>query len=235
MGNSFFFRNCFITWLTQDSTSGLEENSIGFSLNCSLLYIQVYYLFLFKLQAIHQLLVQLQSISNLFIVLCHSWGNSWQYPPLKGPYSKDFIVYHIGPVNYPFCFLYPIFLFYLLQILTHFLLSLLYPFLGLFLMFSFLLLFLISIVFNSFPIFPNILYQIFCYPIYTVVLLYIFLVILLCDFLSSSFSLFFWSLLCILFQTYLLILVHSPDFSLVPKCLLLLYNLSIVPGIYLFL
>jgi len=58
--------------LTQDSSLELEENSIEFSLNCSLLYIQVHYLFLFKLQAVHQLLVQLQFMSILFIAFCHS-------------------------------------------------------------------------------------------------------------------------------------------------------------------
>ena len=159
---------------------------------------------------------------NLFIVLCHSQDNLWQYSPLKGPHPKDFIVHYIGPVNHPFCLLYSILLPYLLQILAHFLFSLLYPFLGLFLIFPFFLLFLISIVSNSFPIFPNIPYQISYHPIYIVVLLYIFLVILLCNLLSSSFSLFFWPLLCIFSQTYLPTLAHSLDFLLVPKCLLLL-------------
>ena len=66
-----------LSWsLTQGSTSGLEENSMEFLLNCSLLYIQVYYLFLFKLQAVHQLLVQLQSMSVLFIASCYSQDNS---------------------------------------------------------------------------------------------------------------------------------------------------------------
>ena len=49
-----------------------------FLLDCSLLYIQVYYLSLFKLQAVYQLLVQLQSMSVLFIASYHSQGNSWQ-------------------------------------------------------------------------------------------------------------------------------------------------------------
>ena len=141
----------------------------------------------------------------------------------------------MGLVNYPSHLLYPIPLFHSSCVFAHLLLCLSHLLPGLFLISSFLLLFLISIVSNSFLIFSNIPYQISCYPIYTVVLLYIFLVILLHNLLSSSSSLFFWPLLYILPQTYLLILAHFPDFSLVPKYFLLLYNPSIVLGIYLFL
>ena len=138
-------------------------------------------------------------------------------------------------INYPSHLLHPIPLFYSSCVFAHLLLCLPHFLSGLFLMSPFLLLFLISIVSNFFPIFPNIPYQISCHSIHTVVLLYIFLVILLHNLLSSSSSLFFWPLLHILPQTYLLILVYSLDFSLVLKYLLLLYNPSIVLGIYLFL
>ena len=143
-------------------------------------------LFVLNLQAVYQLPVWLQSMSVLFIASCHSQGDLWQYPPLKGPCSKDFIVHYMGPVNCPFYF-YPIFLFYLLQILACFLLFLLHLFLRLFPKFFFLLFFLSSIISNFFPFSPSILYQISCHSIYITFLLYIFPAVLLYSLLCYSF------------------------------------------------
>ena len=154
--------------------------------------------------------------------------------PFKDPCPKDFTAHYMDLVNCPFYLLYSIPLFHSYCFFAYLLCS---PYLlpGLFLISSFLLLFLISIISNSFPIFSNIPYQISCHSIYIVVLLYIFLVILFHDLLSSFSSLFFQPLLYIFSQIYLLILAHSPDFLLVPKCFFLLYNPSIILDIYLFL
>ena len=92
----------------------------------------------------------------------------------------------MGPVNCPFYF-YPIFLFYLLQILACFLLFLLHLFLRLFPKFFFLLFFLSSIISNFFPFSPSILYQISCHSIYITFLLYIFPAVLLYSLLCYSF------------------------------------------------
>ena len=162
---------------------------MGFLLNYSLLYIQVHYLSLFKLQVVYQLLVWLQFMSVLFIASCYSQDNLWQYLSLKDPHPEDFIVCYMGSVNYPF-YLYLIFLFYLFQILTCFLLSLLYLFLGSFPKFFVLLSFLLFIIFNFFLFFPSILYQISCHSIHIISLLYIFLAVLLCSLPCYFFSLF---------------------------------------------
>ena len=114
-----------------------------------------------------------------------------QYSSFKDPCPKDFTAHYIGLINYLSHFLHPILLFYLSCVFAHLLLCLPHLLPGLFLISLFLFLFLISIIFSFFPIFPNIPYQISCHPIHIVVLLYIFLVILLCDLLPSSSSLFF--------------------------------------------
>ena len=113
-----------------------------------------------------------------------------QYPSLKDPCPKDFTAHYMDLVNCPFYLLHSIPLFHSYCFFAYLLCS---PYLlpGLFLISSFLLLFLISIISNSFPIFSNIPYQISCHSIYIVVLLYIFLVILFHDLLSSFSSLFF--------------------------------------------
>ena len=205
-----------------------------FLLDCSLLYIQVYYLFLFKLQAVHQLTVWLESMSVLFIAYCHSQGNSWQYLPLKGSCPKNFIVHCMGSVNCPF-YLHPILLFYLLQILACFLLPLLHLFLRLFPKFFVLLFFFSSIIFNFFLFFSSIPYQTSYYSICITSLLCIFPAVLFYSLLCYFFSLFIWHFLYILLQIYPLNLVHSPSFLLAPKCLPLLYTLSIALDICLFL
>jgi len=123
--------------------------------------------------------------------------------------------------------LYSILLFYFSYILVQFLL---YPSLKLSLFFFFL--FILS---SSFPIIPNILCQISCYPIHRVFLLYICLAILLSYLPWCTFSLLAQLFCCILFQIDLLTPIHFLSFLLAPRCLPLLYILSITLNIYSFL
>ena len=85
-----------------------------------------------------------------------------------------------------------------------------------------------SIFSNFFPTVPNIPYQTSCYPIYIILLLYISLATVSLDFPSYSSSLSISLPLHIVPQIPLLIPVYFLSFPLVPKYLLLLYNLSIV-------
>ena len=201
-----------------------------FLLNCSLLYIQVHYLSSFKLQAVYQLLVQLQSMSVLFIASCHSQDDSWQYPSLKGSCSKDFIVHYMGPVDYPFHLLHPT----LLSLASQFLVLVLSP------PKSFPIFFFPPVVFSSnissfFLIIPNTHDQISCHPIYIVSLPYIFLVVPLYETLCNLPFLLILTPLYILLQTFLPSLLCSLNSPSVPKCLLPLYIPSIIPGTYFFL
>ena len=176
------------------------------------------------LQSAKRLLVQFSCPSF------YSWDNSWQYLFLKGLYSKDFIVYYIGPIGYPFHFFHCTLLF----LAPLFLVLVLSP------PKSFPMFFFSSVVFSSnissfFPIVPNTPNQIFYHPIYIMSLPYIFLVVLLYKTLYNLLFLLVLTFFYILLQISLPSPLYSLNSPLVPKCLLLLYIPSIIPDTYLFL
>ena len=136
----------------------------------------------------------------------------------------------MGPVDCPFCLLYPTFLFLALLFLV---LALPPP--ELFPMFFFPFVIFSSNISSFFSIISNTPNQVSYHPIHIMFLPYIFLVVLLYETLYNLLSLLVLTLLYILLQTSLLSPLYSLNSSLVPKCPLLLYIPSIIPGIYLFL
>ena len=178
--------------LTQQlSLWGLQRELNGVLDQLYYLLIQVSYLPSFTLMVFYS-----QLRSCWFYSLVHhsisrssySQGNSWQYLSLKGPHSKDFTVYYMGSIGYPFYFLH----FTFLSLAPLFLVLSLSPS-KLFPMFFFPSVVFPSNVSSFFLIVSNIPDQIFYYSIHITSLPYIFLVVLLYE---TLYNLLFLLILC---------------------------------------